>query len=245
MKMAVPDRGKTEAWYIVASEPESLIYAGLKQGVDRQDLADAVGQGNTEQVLHAFHPEAGDCVFIPAGTVHALGAGLLVAEIQQSSNTTFRLFDWNRVGADGRPRPLHVEQSLEVTDYTSGPVSPIQQRSDGQRMAKSLVDCDKFELRSLEEGEATVGDDNKFHIITVPRGSATLRYGGESLSLSTGDSILLPAAMAQVDVAGRPRQHAAGNACIVVAEFGQLNSPEVRPLIGKNLDSRPRLRQRP
>ncbi len=88
---------------------------------------------------------AGDCVFIPAGTVHALGAGLLVAEIQQSSNTTFRLFDWNRVGADGTPRPLHIEQSLEVSDYKSGPVAPSS--SDRSRAGwQSLVRCDKFEL---------------------------------------------------------------------------------------------------
>ncbi len=105
-----PDLGKTEAWYILSADPGSTIYAGLRPGVDRQQLADAIGQGTCEKLLHHFQPKAGDCLFIPAGTVHALGAGLLVAEVQQSSDTTFRLYDWNRVGPDGKPRPLHVEQ---------------------------------------------------------------------------------------------------------------------------------------
>ncbi|MGB1815367.1 MAG: type I phosphomannose isomerase catalytic subunit, partial [Rubripirellula sp.] len=96
LKMPMPDLGKTEAWYIVAAAPESLIYAGLKEGVDSSTLQAAIKNGTTEDALHSFHPSAGDIVFIPAGTVHALGAGLLVAEIQQSSDTTFRLFDWNR-----------------------------------------------------------------------------------------------------------------------------------------------------
>ena len=194
--MTVPDRGKTEAWYIVESEPDSLIYAGLKNGVNRSDLATAVAAGETEKVLHSYHPSAGDVVFIPAGTVHALGAGLLVAEIQQSSNTTFRLFDWNRMGADGNPRQLHIDQSLEVSDYDSGPVAP--RSSDKSRSGwQQLVECDKFVLQALENGNAAIGGDNRFHIITVPRGSAKV---GEA-ELTTGDSVLLPAAVQSVDVA--------------------------------------------
>ena len=198
-KLPVPDRGKTEAWYIVASEPDSLIYAGLKPGINRETLAKAIEAGQTEQVLHAFHPHSGDCVFIPAGTVHALGAGLLVAEIQQSSDTTFRLFDWNRLGADGTPRPLHIEQSLEVSDYDSGPVAPTS--SDRSHAGwQSLVRCDKFELAALEQGTATVAGDGKFHIITVPRGAATLQHDDGLISMTAGDSLLLPAANAPVEV---------------------------------------------
>ncbi|QDT12566.1 type I phosphomannose isomerase catalytic subunit [Planctomycetes bacterium K23_9] len=198
-QMPVPDRGKTEAWYIVASEPDSLIYAGLKSGVDRDALSKAVADGQTEKVLHSFHPAAGDVVFIPAGTVHALGAGLLVAEIQQSSNTTFRLFDWNRVGADGNPRELHVQQSLEVSDYQSGPVAA---RSSDQSAAgwQELVRCDKFVLQALENGAATISGDDQFHILTVPSGTA--RVG--DTQLSAGDSVLLPAAMQQTDVSVDP-----------------------------------------
>ncbi len=194
LAMTPPDLGKTEAWYIVDSKPDSLIYAGLKSGVDRVALREAIDSGQTEQVLHSFHPDPGDLVFIPAGTVHALGAGLLVAEIQQSSNTTFRLFDWNRVGDDGQSRPLHIEPSLDVTDYESGPVEPIQ----SDPLAKgwqSMVACDKFNLRILRLGDAEIGGDGKFHIVTVPTGQAILRTETDSLTLTAGMTVLLPASM--------------------------------------------------
>ncbi|TWU01328.1 type I phosphomannose isomerase catalytic subunit [Stieleria varia] len=197
--MPVPDKGKTEAWYIVASLPDSLVYAGLKPGVDRQALADAIQAGETESVLHSFHPQPGDCIFIPAGTVHALGAGLLVAEIQQSSDTTFRLFDWNRMGTDGKPRPLHIRESLDVSDYSSGPVSAT--RSDRARDGwQDLVRCDKFLLQSLETGSQSLGGDDQFHILTVPRGNATLTCGDETHVILTGESILLPAASPECEL---------------------------------------------
>ncbi|WP_182866736.1 type I phosphomannose isomerase catalytic subunit [Rhodopirellula sp. JC639] len=197
--MEVPDRGKTEAWYVVDAQPGSLIYAGLKRGVDRAALAEAMAAGETNRVLHSFSPSPGDCVFIPAGTVHALGAGLVIAEIQQSSDTTFRLFDWNRVGADGNPRPLHVEQSLEVSDYESGPVA-ARQSDPAVEGWQRLVACDKFELSSLENGSGTVGGDERFHILTVPHGTATLRTPDESMELSRGQSVLLPAAMPECSI---------------------------------------------
>ncbi|MCO8124395.1 class I mannose-6-phosphate isomerase [Stieleria sp. TO1_6] len=202
-RMAVSDRGKTEAWYVVDAQPGSLIYAGLKAGVDRSRLAEAMAAGKTDGVLHSFTPEAGDCVFIPAGTVHALGAGLVIAEIQQSSDTTFRLFDWNRVDASGQPRPLHLDQSLEVSDYDSGPVQPI--RSNRQRAGwQSLVRCDKFVLSTLETGSDSIGGDHRFHILTVTRGDATLQTDSDTLSLTRGQSLLLPAAMQACSISVQP-----------------------------------------
>ncbi len=123
-----PDRGKSEAWFVLSAEPGSRVYAGLRDGVDRTALEPAVAHGQAESCLHSFEPAPGDCVLVPAGTVHALGAGLLVAEIQQSSDTTFRLFDWNRVGPDGLPRPLHVEQAVAVGGFSrrTGPAGRHQ-----------------------------------------------------------------------------------------------------------------------
>src|SRR5262245_7164495 len=121
-----PDLGKTEAWLILDAQPGSRVYAGLKAGVDRADLEREVKRGQVVPCLSRFEPQGGDCIFIPAGTVHALGAGLLVAEIQQASDTTYRLFDWNRVGPDGRPRPLHVEQALGAMDFSASAVAPCR-----------------------------------------------------------------------------------------------------------------------
>ena len=101
-------RGKTEAWVVLHAEPGSRIYAGLKDGVDRPRLGAAIADGTAADCLHSFEPKrAGDCVFLPAGTVHALGGGITIFEVQQTSDTTYRLFDWNRVDAKtGRPREL-------------------------------------------------------------------------------------------------------------------------------------------
>jgi len=197
-QMTPPDLGKTEAWYIVDCEPGAAIYAGLQRGICRQDLVAALESGQVEQCLHRIEPRAGDCVFVPAGTVHALGAGLLVAEIQQSSNTTFRLYDWDRTGPDGKARPLHVDQALEVIDFDSGP-RPIQApRETDQPGRQRLVECQQFTLDRLSGSEMagdeiSLGADNRFHILTVPTGEVELVGRGFRERLSQGQSILLPA----------------------------------------------------
>ncbi|QDS85920.1 Putative mannose-6-phosphate isomerase YvyI [Rosistilla ulvae] len=202
-KMTPPDLGKTEAWYIIAADPGSLIYAGLKAGVGPEELRAACAAGRTEDVLHTLQPSAGDCVFIPAGTVHALGSGLLVAEIQQSSDTTFRLFDWNRVDDAGNSRPLHVSQAIEVTDYGRGPVEfqkPQSLPTGGQR----LVGCDKFFLdRYCGGSQHEVGGDGRFRILTVVTGGASVAWrDGQSMPLPLGQTVLLPASLGQVQLLG-------------------------------------------
>jgi mannose-6-phosphate isomerase len=199
-KMAVPDLGKTEAWYIVEAAPESVIYAGLRDGIDRNDLADAVRSGRTADALHSFHPVAGQCIFIPAGTVHALGDGLLVAEVQQSSDTTFRLFDWDRTDANGKPRELHIEQALNVTDYARGPVTP-QIASQGDNGWQNLVACDKFQLRqgkadakSTPQTKLTTGGEQSPVVLMVTRGEVEIEgtaWGARTLG--SGATVLLPA----------------------------------------------------
>lgn len=203
LRMTPPDLGKTEAWYILESEPQSMVYAGLKSGVTRKELKQAISEGEAEKTLHAFHPDKGDVIFIPAGTVHALGAGLLVAEIQQSSNTTFRLHDWNRVDGDGNSRELHINESLEVTDFDRGPITPHRAKSNVPRW-QEMVRCDKFVMKLLNTGTESVGGDHRFHILTIPKGSATLQCTTGDYRLSTGESVLLPASMTQTTVCASP-----------------------------------------
>jgi mannose-6-phosphate isomerase len=190
-----PDLGKTEAWVVLAAEPGSVIYAGLKRGFDRAALAREVARGTTELCLHRFEPRVGDCIFIPAGTVHALGAGLVVAEIQQASDTTYRLFDWNRVGPDGQPRALHVEQALAVVDDTRGPVEPQRPQRAGATGIERLVTCDKFVLDrwTLSEPQrlATAG---RPQIIAVLSGRVQVEGDPAAQPLGPGATMLMPAA---------------------------------------------------
>jgi mannose-6-phosphate isomerase len=199
-RMTPPDLGKTEAWYIVDCEPDAVVYAGLQAGVTREDLITALELGQVDKCLHQIRPQAGDCIFVPAGTVHALGAGLLVAEIQQASNTTFRLFDWNRLGADGRPRPLHIDQSLEVIDFQAGPrtiQAPLDIGNDGRQR---LVQCQKFNLdrflgSRVHQEWVPLAGDGRFHLLTAPQGDVEIENQQFKERLCRGESLLLPAAV--------------------------------------------------
>ncbi|MCA9121182.1 MAG: class I mannose-6-phosphate isomerase [Planctomycetaceae bacterium] len=193
-----PDLGKTEAWLVLHADPGSLVYAGLKRGFDRQAFEREVSRGTTELCLHRFEPSVGDCIFIPAGTVHALGAGLIIAEIQQASDTTFRISDWNRVGPDGQPRELHIEQALEVIDYESGPVAPCEPQLTDRVHVSRLVSCDKFALDRWDfDTVETFGGDDRCHLLAVLKGSVQFANAKSSEPLSKGQSILLPAAAGQ------------------------------------------------
>jgi len=202
-----PDLGKSEAWVVLAAEPASAIYAGLRPGIDRQQLDEAVRAGTCESCLHRFEAAPGDCVYLPAGTVHALGEGLLIAEIQQASDVTYRLFDWNRLGPDGKPRPLHIEQALEVVDYARGPVNPQTPRPTDRPWAERLVECEKFLLdRCRLDMPRTLGGDRRCHILCVLEGAVRVDGDPADRPLRLGETMLLPAAAGEVGI--RPEGYA-------------------------------------
>lgn len=142
------ERGKTEAWVVLDADPGAVIYAGLKPGMTRSRLEKALDDGAVAECLHRIAPRPGDCIFLPAGTVHAVGGGVLMAEIQQTSDATFRLYDWNRIGTDGKPRQLHRTEALACIDWNQGPV----RRQIPRKIPKlphgvtgeSLVECAQF-----------------------------------------------------------------------------------------------------
>ena len=200
------DNGKTEAWVIVHAEPGSLIYAGLRPGVSRDDLARAMETGEVEPLLHRFEARAGDCVMIPAGTVHAIGAGIVLAEIQQMSDATFRVDDWGRLGADGRPRTLHKSEALESIDFSAGPVDPVIPRREmiagGAR--ERLARCEYFEIDRLRlAGAAEVGSFERFTLLLAVAGDVEVVNQGRSDPLDFGQTLLLPAEIGPCEV--RPR----------------------------------------
>jgi mannose-6-phosphate isomerase len=201
-----PDLGKTEAWVVLAAEPGSRIYAGLKPGVDRATLHCELERGTCDECLHQFEPRVGDCLLIEAGTVHALGAGLLVAEIQQASDTTYRLFDWNRVDRDGKPRPLHIEESLETIDYTRGPVDPLPPQRTDRPHVERLAACDKFILdRWRLDGPQRLANDNRFHIISSIEGDVALSTGSARYVLPHGGTSLIPACCRDIEFSPQGR----------------------------------------
>jgi mannose-6-phosphate isomerase len=205
-KLNPPDLGKTEAWVVLAADPGSKIYAGLKSGVDRQTLERELARGNCESCLHEFEPSVGDCVLIEAGTVHALGAGLLVAEIQQASDTTYRLFDWNRVDRDGKPRQLHIQQALDVTNYTRGPVNPVSPTATSDQDIERLVQCDKFILDRLRlSASHSLPPDNRFHILAIVEGAVSINTHDGSCNLKRGGTALIPATTREVKIAPQDR----------------------------------------
>ncbi len=201
------DSGKTETWVILQSEPGSLIYAGLEQGVGRSEFAAAIRSGRVEPLLHRIEPKAGDCILIESGTVHAIGAGVLLAEIQQTSDATFRVYDWGRVGPDGKPRALHIEQALESIDFERGPVKPIDARLEpmpGAGKHEHLSRSAYFALERLDiSGPVPVGRSDRFTILMSLAGSFDVRHAAESLRVEFGQTVLLPAVVSSCEIVPR------------------------------------------
>ena len=175
---------KTEVWYFLACDPHSRIYAGLSAGTTPDSFERALANGTVEQCLHVLPTRSGDSIFIPSGRLHAIGEGNLIVEIQQNSDTTYRVFDWNRVGLDGRPRALHIEESIRSTDFTD--FAPELAHPD----TGIVAECAHFrvEKRRLNKAEVLQKADD-FALVTLVGGSA--RCG--SHTLRPGDFILLPA----------------------------------------------------
>jgi mannose-6-phosphate isomerase len=196
-----PDVGKTEAWVILDAAPESYLFAGLRRAVDRDLLAREVARGCGELCAHRVEPKVGDCFFLPAGVLHALGPGLLVAEIQQAGDTTYRLYDWNRRGPDGQPRPLHVQQALAAIDYDYGPVDRQQPQPTENPHAERLVAGDKFVLDRWKLAETgQVGGDRRCHVLVVLSGTLAIERDPADQPLVAGSVVLLPAELDSVTV---------------------------------------------
>jgi mannose-6-phosphate isomerase len=215
-KVLANDSGKTEAWVIIHAEPGSLIYAGLNPGVTRSEFADALKTGDVEPLLHRFEAKPGACIMIPAGTVHAIGAGVVLAEIQQMSDATFRVYDWGRVGTDGRPRQLHLAEALESIDFEAGPVDPLDPTAEpiagGTR--ERLAHCPYFALERLRlNGPTTVGRDDRFTILLGLEGDTEIRDGESAKLLGFGQTRLLPSSLGECQLV--PRGESVVLTCVV------------------------------
>lgn len=199
--------GKTEMWYVVDAEEDAGIYYGFKEEITLEEMEQAIRTDTLTDKLNWQKAKKGDVFFIPAGTVHAIGAGLLIAEVQQSSNLTYRVFDYGRLGADGKPRALHIQKALDVARreppvYPVGPTEKPKAVPGG--MVQPLVKCERFDVSTVTvKGlmQDTV-DADSFHSFLCLDGAGALICGGESLPIEKGRSVYLPAGMGAYQLAG-------------------------------------------
>ncbi|MFC1677390.1 type I phosphomannose isomerase catalytic subunit [Planctomycetota bacterium] len=177
---------KTECWYIISAEPGAAIYKGLKTGVTKEQFADAIKTGNVDELVEKIQVQQGQCHFLPAGTIHAIGAGLLIAEIQMASDTTYRVFDFNRVDNNGNPRQLHIQEAMESIHFDpSG--DDLSVRTTGR-----LVDCEQFNVDKAERASILSG---KMKILITLTGSGKIqKQDCPPTKFKAGDTLLIPAA---------------------------------------------------
>lgn len=193
--------GKTEMWYILGAKEGAGIYYGVKKETTKQELEEAIKNNTIEDVL-CFQPcKAGECYFIPSGTIHAIGAGLLIAEVQQNSNVTYRVYDFGRVGADGKPRELHIEQAVRVSNLT--PMKKEQDKiakASGNCSETLLSTCPYFEASRIEvNGEYTFTPQDSFVCVFIIDGQG--KINGEDFAQY--DTFFVPADMGKVTLNGK------------------------------------------
>jgi mannose-6-phosphate isomerase len=191
------ETGKTEAWVVLEAGNESRIYAGLKPGTDADGLRHALANGTLAEDLVCFTPKPGDAVFLPAGTVHSLGGDIVVFEVQENSDVTFRLYDWNHVEAKtGRPRALQVDQALACIDFAQGEIGPVTPVVEARAPVtrERLFQCKPFQLWRLSgQSPFTVGAAGVPRVLVCIEGAGQVEHDGVTYPIGKGDVWLIPA----------------------------------------------------
>lgn len=199
--------GKTEMWYILDAEPGAKLIYGLKAGTSKKEFTAAVKNGKIEDYLNEITVEKGDIYYMPSGTIHAIEEGILLAEIQQNSDTTYRVYDWNRLGKDGSPRELHIEKALDVIDFDKEIIkaksTPLTIQKNNYKRS-FLAACPHFVTEKINvNGIYQLNTNGKrFYIIMNLNGQAGISSNNKIYNLSPGDTYFLPAALGNVSIDG-------------------------------------------
>lgn len=191
--------GKTEMWYVLEAEEGAFLYQGFEKEISKEEFEKRIKENTLTEVLHKEFVKRGDVIFITPGTLHAIGEGLVIAEIQQSSNVTYRIYDYGRVGADGKPRQLHIAQSLDVTKLEK----PVKYQSPDEHMVSCeffCVDNIKIEENKPFKGKA---DDSSFVSLLIIDGEGTITAEGESFKVKKGDSVFITAGSGEFCIDGK------------------------------------------
>lgn len=196
--------GKTEMWYIIDAKPGARLVYGLKEGCTNEMFAQAIKDGKVEEMLNYVNVKKGDVFFIPSGLVHAIGAGILLAEIQQNSNITYRVYDYNRIGKDGKPRELHINDALNVIVNRSQSEIEKIQFSTNVKNVNCLANCKYFKVDKffIDKENWFSTNAESFNSILCLEGKGSITYNNESFELEKGDSYFVPANAGPYQVSG-------------------------------------------
>lgn len=194
--------GKTEMWYVMQADEGARIIVGFKHKSSPEEYLKHLEDKNLIEILNEVPVKKGDVFFLETGTIHAIGAGIVIAEIQQTSDITYRIYDWDRVDANGQSRELHVEQALDAMNYNT--TDTQKQYAQVQNTANVMVDCPYFTTSYFPlTGEAKVEKDGScFSVYICTEGSYTFTVGGEIFNFKKGDTILVPAALKSFTISG-------------------------------------------
>ena len=194
-RLGEPDVGKTEMWHVLEADPESRLICGLDPAVDADTFVASVKSDAVAELMNSFGVDEGTTVFVPAGVVHAIGGGILLAEIQQNSDLTYRIYDWGRVESDGKPRTLHLDKAREAIKFGlpfGGAATPVSAEEDGVRR-DLLSQCPHFTAERLTFSGSIerVNDGASFHIILAVAGGVSVRELDEEVALKRGECVLV------------------------------------------------------
>ncbi len=191
------DNGKTEMWYVIDAAPDSELIYGFNEELSKEEFRKAIENNTIMEKLRRVPVKQGDVFFIEPGTLHAIGKGILIAEIQQSSNVTYRVYDYGRLGADGKPRPLHIEKALEVTNTKPlDPERPVYGLELDGVVTQLLADCKYFNVnrhRLIKELELYADKNSFAHVLMIGGSGGELVADNHRLELTMGSSVFVPA----------------------------------------------------
>ncbi len=195
-------QGKTEMWYILDAEPGCGLYYGFNRDLTREEFEAKTADGTITDAMNFCPCKVGDVFFIPAGTIHAICEGILVAEIQQNSNITYRVFDYNRVDDNGNKRELHTKKAADVTCLEA--IDPRNNSIDENQAVATLAACEYFTVKraNLSGSITLTADADSFHALLITEGSPVIKCGRDSYPCQKGDCVFIPAGMGSYDVEG-------------------------------------------
>ena len=195
------DIGKTEMWYIMDCKPGAKLICGTQDGIKKDDVEKNIKEGTVEKILNYVDVNKGDVIYIPSGTIHAIMEGLLICEIQQNSDLTYRVYDWGRVGKDGKPRELHIQKSIDVIDVSNKPKC-LHSNNTGE---SNIVNGEFFKTNKAVIDGSYIDKTNSesFYIINVVDGEGYLNIHDKKYKINYGDSFILPANLGEYQIEGK------------------------------------------